>query len=60
MSVLLHKKKLHPEVTVKGAAKDIPLQICLETLGEIGELGCYESNMALKIGEAVLLVKDAP
>ena len=57
MSMLVQIRR--NRVTVRGAARNVPLHICMETLGVIPNTDSYLKNAAIDLG-AVLLVKDAP
>jgi len=57
MSMLVQVRR--NRVTVRGAALNVPLHICMETLGKIRDRDSYTKNAAIDLG-AVLLVKDAP
>ena len=57
MSMLVQVRR--NRVTVRGAARNVPLHICMETLGKINATECYLGNAAIDLG-AVVLVKDAP
>jgi len=46
-------------VTTRLAATEIPLHLCLETLNDITDIGCYQENAAIEVN-GVLFVKDAP
>lgn len=62
----LNQQLDRPKVTVRSAAADIPLQLCMETLYEIPGCGIieqkisYGANTAIVLEEAVVLVKNAP
>jgi len=51
--------KPRDRVTVRIAALAVPIHICLETLGEIEGRRHYQENLAIEVGD-VLLVQDAP
>ena len=59
MSKVINRLKHRDEVTVRIAAADIPLHLCLENHEEVGSLDNYQDKIALEVGD-VLLVKDAP
>ena len=46
-------------VTTRIAATEIPLHLCLETLNDISDIGCYQENPAIEVN-GVLFVQDAP
>ena len=60
MSKVIQRLKPEERVTVRIDATEVPLHLCLETLGDIGdELRNYQDNLAIETGD-VLLVLDAP
>jgi len=46
-------------VTTRVAATEHPLHLCLETLNDISDIGCYQENTAIEVN-GVVFVKDAP
>lgn len=54
-------QKFHPEnrVMTRIAATETPLHLCLETLNDISDIGCYQENAAIEV-DGVIFVKDAP
>lgn len=46
-------------VTIRIAATEIPLHLCLETLNDISDIGCYQENPAIEV-DGVLFIQDAP
>jgi len=60
LSKLESLKNIHKSrVTTRLAATEIPLHLCLETLNDITDIGCYQENAAIEVN-GVLFVKDAP
>ncbi len=59
MSKVIQRVKPKERVTVRIAAIDVPLHICLETLGEVGSLSNYQDKLSVEVGD-VLLCLDAP
>lgn len=53
------KLRLTDKVTIRVAATEIPLHLCLETLNDISDIGCYQENPAIEVN-GVLFVQDAP
>ena len=60
MSKLENLKNIHKSrVTIRIATTEIPLHLCLETLNDISDIGCYQENAAIEVN-GVVFVKDAP
>ena len=59
MSKVIQRLKNEDRVTVRVAATEVPLHICLETLNEIPDLGSYQDKLSVEVGD-VLLCLDAP
>ena len=59
MSKLIPRLKEQNRATVRGAAMDVPLHICLQTLQGINGINCYHKNAAIEVGDTLFVV-DAP
>ena len=60
VSKVIQRLKPEDRVTVRIDAAEVPLHICLATMGDIGdELRNYQENLAIEVGD-ILLVQDAP
>ena len=59
MSKVIQRLKAENRVTVRVAATEVPLHICLETLDPVGRLDSYQDKLSVEVGD-VLLCLDAP
>lgn len=59
LSKVIQNLKNRDRVTVRVAATEIPLHICIETLTEVGDLRYYQEKAAIEVN-GVLFVQDAP
>ena len=59
MSKVIQRLRAENRVTVRVAATEVPLHICLETLNEIPDRRIYQDKLSVEVGD-VLLCLDAP
>ena len=59
LSKVIQRPKNENRVTVRVAATEVPLHICLETLDPVGSLDNYQDKLSVEVGD-VLLCLDAP